>query len=216
MKSDDDLRLDVIGELEREPGLDASSIGVATNDGVVTLSGHVNSYSEKIRAEKATQRVAGVRALAQEMEVRLPSKFIRDDEQIAEAVANALKWNVWVPEDKIKVRVENGWVRLSGSVKSGYERGCAEKCVRDITGVRGVLNEIDSEPKADPQSVRQAISKSLAEAVQRDTQRISVETLDGVVTLRGKVRSWTERQDAERAALASKGVSKVQNFISVG
>lgn len=216
MKNDDDLRLDVIDELEREPGIDASSIGVAVTDAVVTLTGHVRSYSEKIHAEKAAQRVQGIRGIAQEMEVRLPAEHVRDDADIASAVANALRWNIWVPAERIKVRVERGWVTLSGMVGTGFERRSAERAVRDLTGVRGVTNLIESEPKADPDSVRREIDKTLHEAITRDTRRISIEASDGTVTLRGKVRSWSEREDAERAAYASKGVAKVQNFITLG
>ncbi|HWD38181.1 MAG TPA: BON domain-containing protein [Fimbriimonas sp.] len=215
MKTDEQLRLDVINELGREPSLDASTIGVAVDNGVVTVTGHIPSFAQKLNAENAVQRVPGVRALAQELEVRLPSDHIRDDSDLAEAAANAIRWSTWLSNDEIKVRVENGWITLSGTATSGFNRQAAERAVRELKGVVGVLNLVSVKQKADARTIEEQINKAFEAAALRDAHRIYAEVNDGTITLRGHVRSWTEREDAEKAALSSPGVSKVVNYISL-
>jgi osmotically-inducible protein OsmY len=215
MRSDKDLRKDVLAELEYEPSIDARDIGVIVKDGVVTLNGAVTSYFEKWKAERAAERVVGVRAVANEIEVRLPGESRRTDADIAAAAVNALRWNTLVPFDKIKVTVDNGWVSLKGEVNYKYQKETAEHAVRNLTGVVGVSNLIVIKPSVSSTEVKRKIEDALERMAQVDAQKIQVETTDGQVVLKGSVRSWAEREEAEKAAWRAPGVAYVEDQIRI-
>ena len=215
MKADAELRADILEELKWDPAVNEVEIGVAAKDGVVTLSGYVESFAQKYAAERAAERVSGVRALAENLKVKLPSARERTDTQIAHAVVDALDWDIEVPPG-ITARVEGGWITLQGSVEWQYEKAAAERAVRYLTGVKGVMNLIDVAPKhASASEVGQRISDALRRNAELDASRIVVEATDGKVTLKGTVRSWAERADAERAAWAAPGVKEVEDRIVV-
>jgi osmotically-inducible protein OsmY len=214
MKTDSELRRDVERELEWDPSIDARNIGVAAKNGVVTLTGYVSSYSDKWRAERIAKRVAGVTALANDVEVKLTNE--RTDSDIAEAARASLKTDSRVPADRIKVIVERGWITLEGTVDYYYQKSAAESDVRYLMGVKGVTNALLVTPKVSPTEVRMKIEEALKRSAQLDANRISVEAQGGKVILSGTVRSWAEREEAELAAWAAPGVSQVDNRIKVG
>ena len=213
--TDRELQQDVLRELEWEPSVDGAHIGVAVKQGVVTLTGHVSSYAEKYAAEKAAKRVHGVRAVANELDVKLPGSSQRTDEDIAAAAVSALRANTLVPDDKIKVTVNGGWVTLEGEAEWQYEKDAAEEAVRYLTGVKGVTNLINVKPRANPQDIKAKIEDALKRTAELDAQRISVEADGGKVILRGTVRSWAERETAERETWSAPGVWSVENYITV-
>jgi osmotically-inducible protein OsmY len=217
MKSDATLRQDIMEELAFEPSISATEIGVAVKDGVVTLSGTVSSFAQKRAAELCAERVSGVRALADDLEVRLPNSLTRSDTDVARAAANALDWDIEVPES-IKARVENGWVFLDGSATWQFQKAAAERAVRFLTGVRGVTNLVTVKPakRVSEFEVSEKIRAALRRTADLEAGRITVEAADGKVTLRGTVRSWAEREDAERAAWSALGVQDVDDRISIG
>jgi len=215
IKTDSKLQSDVIEELRWDPSVASEQVGVAAKNGVVTLSGQVGSYAMKVAAVRAAERVSGVRAIAEELKVVLPSSFMRTDTDLAHSVAAVLRWDVSVPDDKVKARVEDGWVWLDGEVDWQYESTAAERAIRNLTGVRGVSNMLHVKPRASAPDVKQHIQNALKRHAELDAREISVEALDGRVTLRGKVHSWAERQDAELAAWGAEGVSAVNDELVV-
>jgi osmotically-inducible protein OsmY len=215
MKTDIQLQQDVLEELRWEPSVNPAEIGVAAKDGVVTLTGFVNSFGEKLTAEKATKRVQGVKAVAEEIEVRIPSMLKRTDADIARAALNALQWNTLVPDDRVTVKVEDGWVTLEGELDWGFQRDAAMEAVHYLTGVRGVTNLITVKPRVEPKEIKAKIAEAFKRSAELDANRIKVEALGGKVTLSGSVHSWVERDEAGRAAWAAPGVSAVDNHISV-
>jgi osmotically-inducible protein OsmY len=215
VKHDTLLRQDILEELKWDASVRELEIGVAVKDGVATLSGSVDVYAQKCAAEHAVQRVSGVRGVANELEVRLPFDHERSDTDIAHAAVNALTWDDEVPTT-VCVTVDQGWVRLIGTVEWQFQKAAAERVVRTLAGVRGVTNLVAILPKdVSPADVTQNIKNALRRTAEADANQIAVETSSGTVTLKGSVRSWTERQDAERAAWSAPGVTHVDDQIAI-
>jgi osmotically-inducible protein OsmY len=210
-----DLKHKILAELEWEPSIDAAHIGVAVTDSVVTLTGAVASYAEKLTAERATKRITGVRAVANDLEVRPAVPAQRNDTEIARAAVSALQWDIQVPHEKITVRVADGWVTLEGQVPYHYQKVAADGAVRRLTGVRGVSNTIIVKPAIQPGDVKARIEAAFRRSAELDARGIQVDAAGGKVTLRGNVRSWAERDEAERAAWAAPGVAEVDDQVRV-
>lgn len=215
MNEDLQLQKMVIDELEFEPSVKAAHIGVSARDGVVTLSGHVESYAEKFAAERAARRIKGVKAIAQELEVQLPFEHKTADDEIAARAVHLLDWDVAIPRGRISVKVEHGIVTLNGAVDWAYQRAEAEYDVRKLTGVKGVINDIMIVPRADIEDVRAKIRAALERNAELEANNITVSVADGKVTLGGKVKAWTEREAAERAAWSVAGVRQIEDHIEL-
>lgn len=215
MKTDFKIQKDVMEELRWEPLLNASEIGVAVKNGIATLSGHVNSYIKKVAAEKAAKRVAGVKAVAEDIQVGISPSFIKSDTEIAEAVLNALKWHSAVQEEKIKIKVENGIVRLEGEVEWEYQRTNAKSAIENLNGVRLVINSITVKPRTTPADIEQKISSAFHRSATIDSGKIGVEVLGSKVILRGNVRSFAEKEDAETVAWNAPGIISVENKLEI-
>jgi osmotically-inducible protein OsmY len=218
MKTNEELRKDVVEELKWDPSLRdvANGIGVLANDGVITLSGQVNTYSQKLAAEKAAQRVAGVTVVAVDLEVKVLDMHTKSDTEIAQAIRLALKWNTAVQEDNIEVKVDNGWVYLEGTADWEYQRKSAESSVRDLMGVRGVSNKIKVKSVVlNPEEIKRRISTAFHRSATLDSSNVILGIQGSRVTLTGKVRSWSEKNDAEEAVWSSPGVLAVDNRIEI-
>lgn len=215
MRTDAEIQAEVLTELKWEPRVQATEIGVAVKDGVVTLTGFVDSYTKRWAAEDATHRVRGVKAVANDIEVRLSAGGERTDPEIAAAAARALQWDALLVPEKIDVTVSKGWITLKGTVDWQYKKHEAERVVRNLAGVKGVSNLIDVKPKVQPAEIKKQVEQALVRSAQTDAGRISVEVDGNKVTLKGTVRAWVERQEAERAAWRAPGVMMVDNRITV-
>lgn len=215
MKSDADLKRDVLAELEWDPAVDAAAIGVEVKYGIATLSGHLDSFAEKLAVERAVQRVAGVKGLSVELTVKVPGSCKRTDAEIAFAANQALKWHSMVPEDCIRLRVEAGWITLTGETDWAYQRNAAEAAVRDLVSVRGVSNQIRIRSKTTSADLKAKIEAALHRAATFDACDIKVEIDGDEVILEGTLHSMNERLLAEGAAWAAPGVSRVVDRIRI-
>lgn len=213
--TDASIRQDVMDELDFEPSINAEHIGVAVEMGVVTLSGHVGSYAQKWAAERAVRRVKGVQAIAEEIKVRFPGDSKTADDEIAQRAVNILKWNTLVPQGAVHIKVQNGWVSLSGELPWQYQRNAAEHEVRRLNGVAGVINGITVKPLVEPRDVKQKIEEALRRNAQVESNRIKVSAEGGRVILDGDVHDWQERLAVEDAAWSVPGVSGVENGLRV-
>jgi osmotically-inducible protein OsmY len=209
------LRENVISELEFEPSVNAAHIGVAVEKGVVTLTGHVGSFAEKLAAERVVQRIKGVRAIAQEIDVRLPSDKKTDDDEIALRALNVIGWDTTVPDGKLKVLVQRGWITLSGEVDWQFQRQAAEDAVRRLSGVVGVYNWIAVKPRVAATDVKERIENALKRNAELWAKQIRVDVSGSRVRLEGKVGAWRERNLAEQAAWAVPGVTSVEDHLAV-
>jgi osmotically-inducible protein OsmY len=214
MNADKRIQTDVMTELNWEPSIDAAHIGASAQDGAVTLTGHVPSYFAKTRAVKAAERVYAVRAVADELEVQLPSSHKHDDSTIAQAIAHNLKWNIAVPHE-VDAKVSKGWVTLSGTVDSNFERHAATRVVEHQTGVYGVTNLIEVKKRPKSSDIEALINSAFQRNASLDARRVRVITKDGTVTLYGNVHSLDELRTARNAAYAAPGVSAVDNHLTV-
>lgn len=215
MRSDLDIKRDVEEELHSNPDIHATDIGVSVKSGVVTLSGFVRSYAQKWEAERTAKRVIGVTGLANDIQVRLPIFNQRPDPEIARDAVSAVQSHLPYSSEHIRVVVKDGWVTLEGQVDWNFARERAEEAVRRVRGVKGTTNLIQLTPRVPVSDIRRKIEDSFRRVAELDASRITVETDGGIVTLKGTVRSWAEREEAERVAWQAQGVSKVDNLISV-
>lgn len=216
MKSDSEIERDVREELQWDPDLNAEDIAVSVKDGVVTLAGFTRSYTDRLEAEAAAKRVAGVHAVANDIEVRLPAIDQRPDPDIGRDAVAALKSQLPISHDKVKVIVKDGWITLEGATEWQYQKTIAESAVRKIKGVKGVTNVIQLRPAVQPTDIQRKIQEAFKRSAEFDANRISVEAKGGEVILKGTVRSWMEREEAERAAWSAPGVTHVEDRIVVG
>jgi osmotically-inducible protein OsmY len=215
IRTDEEIRADVLEELKWDSRVQSNEIGVAVKNGIVTLTGWVDSYLKKIVAEEAAHRVRGVKAVANDIEVRLPESDQRSDPDIAAAVVNALRWDAAIPEGQVTVTVSKGWVTLKGEVDYQFQKIDAERASRRITGVIGVTNLITVKPRVSPSNLKESIEKALIRNAETDARRITVEVQGGKVILRGTVLSYAEKQAAEDTAWSAPGVTEVDNRIVV-
>lgn len=215
MKTDSEIQKDVIEQLKWESFLKASEIGVAVKNGVVTLSGTVDSYLKKIAAEDAAKRISGVKVVAEDIDVKYPNSLIKNDTEIAEAVLNSLKWHSAVNEEKIKIKVENGIVTLEGEVDWEYQRNSVVTQIESLIGVKKIINNIIIKAGIVPKELKQKINAAFLRSATIDSEKINIEVSGQKVILKGKVRSWAEKNDAENAIWASPGVNKVENKLEI-
>ncbi|HUH89843.1 MAG TPA: BON domain-containing protein [Lysobacter sp.] len=215
--NDKELRQNVIDELDFEPSISAADIGVIAEHGVVTLTGHVPNYAQKMAAERAVWRVKGVKAIAQEIQVRLSSDKKHDDDEIAQRALNILAWDVVVPRDSVHVKVQNGWVTLTGQVDWNYQREAAVASVRKLAGVAGVINDMTLKPSVQAGDVKQRITDALKRHAEVEASHIQISVRDGgAVDIEGGVDNWDERQAVVRAAWSAPGVLTVNEHLKIG
>jgi len=216
MKTDAQLQEDVIAELQWEPAVDATQIGVEVKDGIVTLAGHVTNYAGKWNAEHAAQRVYGVKALVVEIDVTLAGTTRRTDGDIARSAKDVLQWTTDAPADTVQIKVEKGNITLSGVVDWAYQRRDAADAIRNLVGVKSVINMVTISPKASTQVVKADIDSALKRRATRDSNSIKVSVEDGEVTLSGSVHNWSEREVANDSAWGAPGVRNVVDLMTIG
>lgn len=210
------LRQNIVDELDFEPSIDSADIGVAVEEGVVTLSGHVSSYMQKLMAERAVWRVKGVKAIALEIEVRLPSDKKVNDDEIAKRAVDILGWSALVPRETVRVKVADGWITLTGHVDWNYQRAAAESEVRKLTGVVGVTNGIALASRVQSSDIKQRILDALKRHAEVEANRIQIDVRDGgIVRIEGEVDDWDERQAVERAVWSAPGVRIVDDHVRI-
>lgn len=214
-KTDAQLKRDIEDELEWEPSINAAHVGVAVDKGIVTLTGHLDTYAEKFAIDRIVSRVSGVQAVAVELDVKLAAGHVRSDTEIASAAEQSIKWNTLVPVDQLRLKVEKGWVTLTGDVDWDYQRQAAENSVKSLRGVRGVSNLVSIKPRTTPADVATRIGDALKRRAEREVQDVNVSVVGSVVTLRGHVHSAPERAAAVGAALAAPGVTRVINELTI-
>lgn len=214
-KRDGQLQHDVVAELEWDPSVDHADIGVAVNDGVVTLAGYVKSYPQKVAAERAVRRVAGVRALAEELKIRFASDPKTADHEIAKRIVDMIGWTVAIPDGQIQVKVEHGWVTLTGTVDWNFISREVARAAGQISGVTGVSNRIKVGNVPAPADVKARIMAAFKRQAGLDASDVSVTTEGGTVMLRGRVKAWAERRMAELAAWSAPGVTEVEDYLAV-
>ena len=215
MKTDVEIRNDVLDELAWQPNINATEIGVSVEKGVVNLSGTVDSYTKKMAAENAAKVVKGVRAVAEDIEVKFGAEYNKSDKEIAKAAADALKWNYSVPENKVNTKVENGSVYLSGEVQWAYEKDEAKKAVENLLGVKYVANNITLKQRVNPSNIKDKIKKSFERLADVDAENINITVDAHTVNLKGKVHSLQEKEEAIKRAYYTDGVYKVENELEV-
>lgn len=215
MKTDAVIKEDVLDELQWQPNVDETEIGVTVDRGVVTLTGTVDSYTKKIAAEEAAKKVKGVKAVVENIEVKYGIEYKKTDKEIAKAALEALKWNSSVPDDKITLKVENGWIHLNGEVEWEYQRDAAKRTVQNLLGVRAVTNNITLKQTVKPTGIKEKISKAFERLADVDANNIEVIVEDHTVKLKGKVHSLAEKEEANKSALYTPGVYHVENELLV-
>lgn len=216
MKTDAQLKADLMAELAWDPAINAGAIGIAVDNGLVTLTGHLDTFAQKHAVERAVRRVSGVRGLAIELDVKLAPEHRRSDSDIAQAAIAALRWNSLVPDDKVQVQVEDGWVTLTGEVDWPYQFSSAEQCIRPLTGVRGVTNLVSIKPRVRGNDIARQITDALTRHAEREARHIDVAVEEGTVTLSGRVDSLAEHDAAVGAAFGTRGVTSVIDKLEVG
>ena len=212
---DEQIQKDVLDELHWDEGVQATKIGVAVKDGIVTLTGVVDSWVKRWAAEQAAHRVHGVKAVVNEIEVHLPGSSERTDTDIAKAASSALKWDILVPRDKLSITVSEGWVKLEGAVSHNFQRKEAERVIRHLAGVKGITNLIQVKPKVQPTNVKHGIEQALIRSAALDAEHITVEVEGSKVILKGTVRSYAEWNEAASAAWSAPGVTEVDNRLRI-
>lgn len=212
---DKDLKQHVENALDWEPSVAAKDIGVSADQGVVTLRGTVPSYSQKLAAERVALRVYGVKAVANDLTVHVANAYQRTDTEIAQAAVSALKWHTVVPDDRVTVTVKDGWLALAGTLDWQYQKDAAARAVRELTGVKGITNDIRVKPTVQTADVRDKIEAAFRRSAEIDARRVNVTAQEGKVILSGNVHSWAERREAERAAWAAPGVTQVDDRLTV-
>jgi len=215
MRTDAQIKQDVLDELAWQPNIDETQIGVIVEDGVVTLTGFVNDFPKKVAAEKAAKNVAGVTAVAEDIEVKYGDEYKKTDKEIAKAAVNAIEWNASVPKEKVMVQIDNGYIFLTGKLRWEYQKNAAKRTVQNLLGVKGVINNIEIEHSAEPKEVKDQIKKAYERSADLDANKINI-TVDGhTVKLTGTVTSIKEKEDAARAAFLAPGVWEVKNELKV-
>ena len=215
MKTDAQIQKDILDELRWEPILNAAQIGVSVKNGIATLTGSVDSFRKKVAAESAAKRVAGVKAIAEEIDVRIFKHEDNSDTSVAEAVLNSLKWNTSVPHQRIKIKVEDGWVTLEGEVEWDYQRAAAHEALENLSGVKGITNNIKIKPAASVKDVKKEIIAAFHRSATLDAEHIHIEISGSKAILTGKVRSWAEKNDAANAAWRAPGITMVENKLVI-